>query len=50
MSGSNACVRVRPALLCPLAISGGGGGVLREGWWGYVDMDLGRYIRAGRNN
>ena len=31
MSGSNAYMRVRPALLSPLAISGGGGGVLREG-------------------
>ena len=40
MSGSNAYMRVRPALLCPLAISGGGGGVLREGWWGCADVDL----------
>ena len=42
MSGSNVYVHIRPALLCPLAIweAVSGGGVLREGWWGYVDVDL----------
>lgn len=45
MSGSNVYAHIRPALLCPLAIWEAGfwevgEGTLREGWWGYGDVDL----------